>query len=111
VNILVIGAGAREHALVRALAAGSPVGDRVILHAAPGNPGIAALAELHAIDPFDGAAVAALAARLGADLVVVGNRGLNSLAGRLLGSVPASISHRARCDVLVVHTTGREVRP
>lgn len=41
------------------------------------------------------------------DLVVVGNRGLNSLAGRLLGSVPANISHRADCDVLIVHTTGR----
>ena len=41
------------------------------------------------------------------DLVVVGNRGLNSLAGRLLGSVPANISHRATCDVLIVHTTGR----
>jgi nucleotide-binding universal stress UspA family protein len=41
------------------------------------------------------------------DLCVVGNRGLNSLAGRLLGSVPANISHRASCDVLIVHTTGR----
>lgn len=41
------------------------------------------------------------------DLIVVGNRGLNSLAGRLLGSVPANISHRAYCDVLIVHTTGR----
>ena len=40
------------------------------------------------------------------DLCVVGNRGLNSLAGRLLGSVPANISHRASCDVLIVHTTG-----
>ncbi|MHB2023006.1 MAG: universal stress protein [Mycobacteriales bacterium] len=40
-----------------------------------------------------------------ADLIVVGNRGLNSLAGRLLGSVPANISHRATCDVLIVHTT------
>jgi nucleotide-binding universal stress UspA family protein len=39
------------------------------------------------------------------DLLVVGNRGLNSLAGRLLGSVPANLSHRARCDVLIVHTT------
>ena len=39
------------------------------------------------------------------DLCVVGNRGLNSLAGRLLGSVPANISHRASCDVLIVHTT------
>jgi len=41
------------------------------------------------------------------DLCVVGNRGLNSLAGRLLGSVPANISHRAACDVLIVHTTTR----
>lgn len=45
-----------------------------------------------------------------ADLLVVGNRGLNSLAGRLLGSVPANISHRASCDVLIVHTTGSGVR-
>ena len=40
-----------------------------------------------------------------ADLVVVGNRGLNSLAGRLLGSVPANLSHRSPCDVLIVRTT------
>ena len=40
-----------------------------------------------------------------ADLLVVGNRGLNSLAGRILGSVPANLSHRAPCDILIVHTT------
>jgi nucleotide-binding universal stress UspA family protein len=40
-----------------------------------------------------------------ADLVVVGNRGLNSLAGRLLGSVPQGVSRRAGADVLIVHTT------
>jgi nucleotide-binding universal stress UspA family protein len=45
-----------------------------------------------------------------ADLVVVGNRGLNSLAGRILGSVPANISHRATCDVLIVSTTRRRSR-
>ncbi|GAB3664042.1 universal stress protein [Actinocorallia lasiicapitis] len=39
------------------------------------------------------------------DLVVVGNRGLNSLAGRLLGSVPANLSHKSPVDVLIVHTT------
>ena len=50
------------------------------------------------------------ASRRNADLVVVGNRGLNSLAGRLLGSVPADISHRASCDVLIVQTTGRTRR-
>jgi nucleotide-binding universal stress UspA family protein len=42
-----------------------------------------------------------------ADLVVIGNRGLNSLAGRLLGSVPQTVMHRSHVDVLVVHTTGR----
>ena len=39
-----------------------------------------------------------------ADLLVVGNRGLSTLAGRLLGSVPADVSRRAPCDVLIVHT-------
>ncbi len=56
-------------------------------------------------DPVD-ALVRAVDER-GVDLLVVGNRGLNSLAGRLLGSVPANISHRASCDVLIVHTTGK----
>lgn len=41
-----------------------------------------------------------------ADLVVVGNRGLNTIAGRILGSVPANVSRQARCDVLIVHTVG-----
>lgn len=54
-------------------------------------------------DPVDQIVVSA--ERHGVDLVVVGNRGLNSLAGRLLGSVPANVSHRAKCDVLIVHTT------
>jgi nucleotide-binding universal stress UspA family protein len=45
------------------------------------------------------------AAKEQAELVVVGNRGLNRLAGRLLGSVPQNVSHRAACDVLIVHTT------
>ena len=68
-RILVIGTGAREHAIVRALAADPDVSE---LHAAPGNPGIGRLATLHPVDMFDGGAVAALAARLGVDLVVVG---------------------------------------
>jgi len=58
-------------------------------------------------DPVD--ALVDEAVRRNVDLLVVGNRGLNSLAGRLLGSVPANITHRANCDVLVVHTTGRGV--
>lgn len=73
-RILVIGSGAREHAVVRALAASGEHqdGSGHELHAAPGNPGIAALATLHPVDPLDGAAVADLATEVGADLVVVG---------------------------------------
>lgn len=55
----------------------------------------------------EGEPVKSLISALGeyrADLLVVGNRGLNSLAGRLLGSVPADASRRAPCDVLIVHT-------
>ena len=44
--------------------------------------------------------------RAQADLLVVGNRGLNSLKGRLMGSVPADVTRRSSVDVLVVHTTG-----
>ena len=43
--------------------------------------------------------------RESADLLVVGNRGLNSIKGRLLGSVPADATRRSGVDVLVVHTT------
>jgi len=69
VRVLVIGSGGREHALARALAADPDVAQ---LHAAPGNPGIAALAELHQVTATDPVAVADLAAWLRADLVVVG---------------------------------------
>jgi nucleotide-binding universal stress UspA family protein len=43
--------------------------------------------------------------RENADLLVVGNRGLAGIKGRLLGSVPADATRRSVCDVLVVHTT------
>ncbi|HEY2312095.1 MAG TPA: phosphoribosylamine--glycine ligase, partial [Streptosporangiaceae bacterium] len=68
-RVLVLGSGGREHALARGLARDSAVTE---LHAAPGNPGIGAIAELHEVGATDPAAVAALAARLAADLVVIG---------------------------------------
>nr|WP_202555436.1 phosphoribosylamine--glycine ligase [Streptomyces sp. SID4950] len=69
VKVLVIGGGAREHALCRSLSLDPAV---TALHCAPGNAGIAEVAELHRVDALDGAAVAALATGLDADLVVVG---------------------------------------
>ena len=65
---LVVGAGGREHALVLALACDADAD----VHAAPGNPGMAERATLHGVNALDGDAVAALAQRVGADLVVVG---------------------------------------
>jgi nucleotide-binding universal stress UspA family protein len=50
-------------------------------------------------------ALVGLAEEVSADLLVVGNVGLNTIAGRLLGSVPANVSRRAKVDVLIVHTS------
>ena len=64
-RILVIGSGGREHAIVRALS-----GDDV--HAAPGNPGIAAVAQTYPDTALSPAGILALARKLSPDLVVIG---------------------------------------
>jgi nucleotide-binding universal stress UspA family protein len=56
---------------------------------------------------IEGAAVDALvhlAEEVNADLLVVGDVGLDSVAGRLLGSVPANVARKAKIDILIVHT-------
>ena len=68
-RVLVVGSGAREHALCLALAADPQV---TALVCAPGNAGTAAVAEQRPVDATDPAAVAALAVELDAELVVVG---------------------------------------
>jgi nucleotide-binding universal stress UspA family protein len=64
-------------------------GVRAIGHAVPGAPA---------------QAIMTVAAAEGADLIVVGNRGMQGCR-RLLGSVPNAIAHAAHCDVLIVATT------
>jgi nucleotide-binding universal stress UspA family protein len=56
--------------------------------------------ELGAGDPA--AAICRRARELGADLIVTGDRGLDSLDRLFLGSVSASVAQRAHCSVLVV---------
>jgi phosphoribosylamine--glycine ligase len=68
-RVLVIGSGAREHAICLALAADPQV---TALTCAPGNAGTAAIAAQHPVNPVDPAAVTALAQELSVDFVVIG---------------------------------------
>ncbi len=68
-RVLVIGSGAREHALVVALR--RDPGVRAVC-AAPGNPGIAQQADVRPVDPTSAESVVALATEYEADLVVIG---------------------------------------
>jgi phosphoribosylamine--glycine ligase len=69
VRALVVGSGGREHALAWSLSRSADLDE---LHAAPGNPGIAALAHCHPVRADDPAALVSLALELRIDLVVVG---------------------------------------
>ena len=68
-RVLVIGSGAREHALLLALSRDPQV---EALTVAPGNAGTGALAQQRDVDITSGPAVVALAREVGADLVVIG---------------------------------------
>jgi nucleotide-binding universal stress UspA family protein len=54
-------------------------------------------------DPAD--AVLDVAEEQGADLVIVGNKGMTGAKRFLLGSVPNKISHHAPCSVMIIRTT------
>jgi nucleotide-binding universal stress UspA family protein len=76
----------------------------VALDAALGRLGADDLeVEQHVTSGDPAAEIVALARRENADLIVVGSRGMRG-AGRVLGSVPNKVSHRAPCDVLIVQT-------
>jgi phosphoribosylamine--glycine ligase len=73
-KVLVVGAGGREHAIVRALlrSAQNDGASALEVHAAPGNPGIGEDATLHAVAVDDVPALVALARELAVELVAVG---------------------------------------
>ena len=68
-KILLVGSGGREHALALGLKADKSCTE---LHVAPGNPGIAAIAQIHPLVIADNDAICALAQQLSVDLVVIG---------------------------------------
>jgi nucleotide-binding universal stress UspA family protein len=57
----------------------------------------------HAVRKEPADALVDVANEVGASMIVVGNQGMHG-AKRVLGSVPNSVSHRARCNVLIVST-------
>lgn len=79
-----------EATLTQAEASVRLAGVTVKTHAAQGDPAHALLET---------------AEQVGADLIVVGSRGMHG-AKRVLGSVPNTVSHRAQCNVLIVNTDG-----
>ncbi len=68
-KVLLIGSGGREHALATGLAADKAVTE---LHAAPGNPGIAEIAQIHPLEINNNFEIVTLARSLAIDLVVIG---------------------------------------
>ena len=54
-------------------------------------------------DPAD--AILDVAEEKGADLIVVGNKGMTGAKRFLLGSVPNKVSHHAPCSVMIIRTT------
>jgi phosphoribosylamine--glycine ligase len=69
VKVLVVGSGAREHALAWRLTQSPALTE---LHAAPGNPGIAGLGRCHPVRADDGDGLLSLALTVEADLAVIG---------------------------------------
>jgi len=61
--------------------------------------------ETHAVEGAPADALLAAAEKAGADLIVVGNKGMTGTKRFLLGSVPNQISHNAQTSVLIVRTT------
>jgi nucleotide-binding universal stress UspA family protein len=77
--------------------------DAVLQHAQAIAGGSDVEIEVHAPRGDAAGALVDVAREQGADLIVLGNKGMHG-ARRVLGSVPNKVSHNAPCDVLIVHT-------
>lgn len=62
-------------------------------------------AQVHPVQADPAEAILNVAEETGADLIVVGNKGMTGARRYLLGSVPNNVSHHAPCSVIIVRTT------
>jgi nucleotide-binding universal stress UspA family protein len=61
--------------------------------------------QTHPVEADPAEAILNVAEETGADLIVVGNKGMTGARRFLLGSVPNNVSHHAPCSVMIVRTT------
>jgi nucleotide-binding universal stress UspA family protein len=61
--------------------------------------------ERHVVPADAAEAIIGTAESVGADLIVVGNRGMAGVKRFLLGSVPNRVAHHSPCHVMILHTT------
>jgi nucleotide-binding universal stress UspA family protein len=61
--------------------------------------------QIHPVEANPADAILGVAEKTGADLIVVGNKGMTGTRRFLLGSVPNNVSHHAPCSVMIVRTT------
>ncbi len=87
------------------MASPGELAERLVAEAAERAAGAGIEVETHVHAGDAAHAVIEVAEARGADLIVVGNKGLSSPARFLLGSVPSKVVHHAPCHVLVVRTT------
>jgi nucleotide-binding universal stress UspA family protein len=106
------GSETASHALVQAIQLAGPLGanphedvDATLQAAADAAVAAGVEARTHARqgDPAD--AIIDVAEEQGADLIIVGNKGMTGTKRFLLGSVPNKVSHHAPCSVLIIRTT------
>ena len=79
--------------------------DATLHHAAERARGAGVAVQIYAREGDPADAILDVAEELGADLIVVGNKGMTGAKRFLLGSVPNKVSHHAPCSVLIVRTT------
>jgi nucleotide-binding universal stress UspA family protein len=79
-------------------------GERILGEVVADAEGQGVAAEGHNVSGDPGDALVKLAETLGADLVVIGNRGMAGLKRFVLGSVPNKVSHHCPCSLLIVNT-------
>jgi len=79
-------------------------GARICGEAAAGAERRAIKAETHTVEGDPADVLIEVASAVGADLVVVGNKGMSGMSRFILGSVPNRVAHHCRCNVLIYNT-------